>query len=113
MLRFAQHDNAGPCPASLPLKQRREKMANTTQEFFQEIAARGSDPALRDITGTCRFDIVGVGTWYLAINKGALTVTQQDAGADLVITCDAQDFDRIVRGEEHPVVAGLRGRLTP
>ncbi len=87
-------------------------MANTTQEFFQEIAARGSDPALRDITGTCRFDVVGVGTWYLAINKGALTVTQQDAGADLVITCDAQDFDRIVRGEEHPVVAGLRGRLT-
>ena len=33
-------------------------MANTNQEFFEEIAARGSDPALRDITGTCRFEIV-------------------------------------------------------
>src|SRR5205807_2708157 len=42
----------------------------------------------------------------------ALAVTQQRADAELVITCDAQDFDRIVRGEEHPVIAGLQGRLT-
>ncbi len=43
-------------------------MAENTQAFFQEIAARGYDPSLRGIKGTCRFEIAGAGTWVLSLS---------------------------------------------
>ena len=86
-------------------------VADTISTFFNEIAARGKDPQLQSIKGTCRFDIAGVGSWYLTIDNGALEVNESKGDADLVITCDAQDFRRIIVGEEHPFIAGLQGKL--
>ncbi len=78
-------------------------MAENTRAFFQAIAARGYDPSLRGIKGTCRFEIAGAGTWVLSMQDGALTVTELPADAELVLASDAQEFDRIVRGEENPI----------
>src|SRR3989440_10237914 len=87
-------------------------MAENTRAFFEEIAARGYDPSLRRIKGTCRFEIARAGTWVLSIQDAALTVTEMPADADLVLASDAQDFDRIVRGEVDPFIAALQGKLT-
>jgi glycogen debranching enzyme len=87
-------------------------MAENSRAFFEEIAARGYDPSLRGVKGTCRFEIAGAGTWVLSIQDAALTVTEMPADAELVVTSDAQEFDRIVRGEVDPFIAALQGKLT-
>ena len=88
-----------------------EIVTDSIATFFEGIAARGRDPQLQSIKGTCRFDIPGVGSWYLKINNGALEVNESKDDADLVITCEPQDFRRIMVGEEHPFIAGLQGKL--
>src|SRR5437870_12529483 len=87
-------------------------MAENTRAFFEEIATRRYDPSLRGIKGTCRFEIAGAGTWVLSIQDAALTVPEMPADADLVVASDAQEIDRIVRGEGSPFIAGLQGKLT-
>lgn len=86
-------------------------MAENTRAFFQEIANRAYDPALRGIKGTCRFEIADAGTWVLSMQDGALIVTEMPAEAELVLTSNAQEFDRIVRGEDNAVIAVLQGKL--
>lgn len=88
-----------------------EIVTDSIATFFEGIAARGKDPQLQSIKGTCRFDIPGVGSWYLTINNGALEVNESKDDADLVITCEPQDFRQIMVGEEHPFIAGLQGKL--
>ena len=87
-------------------------MAENTRAFFEEIAARGYDSSLRGMKGTCRFEIAGAGTWVLSIQDAALTVTEMPADAELVVAGDAQEFDRIVRGEVDPFIVALQGKLT-
>jgi hypothetical protein len=74
--------------------------------FFREIVAAGHQPRLRRVTGVCEFDIVGAGTWYTYIKRGAVSVNKGDepAGwppANCVIKMSAEDFVRILRHENN------------
>lgn len=73
-----------------------------------------SQPRLRGITGVCRFDIAGAGTWSVAVNDGEASVIEGTGNAlraDCVISCGVEDFQRIVLGEGHMnlVTAGMQG----
>ncbi len=94
-----------------------QTVVDQVTEFFNRVAASGVQPRLRTVSGACRFDMVGAGTWRVATHDGVPTVTHDDndkAPADCIVTCDAMDFVRIVRQEGHMnmFAALLQGLMT-
>ena len=49
---------------------------NSARAFFEAVAARGREPRLADAAGTWEFDVEGVGIWTVAVDGGALHVTE-------------------------------------
>jgi putative sterol carrier protein len=87
---------------------------DATTQFFQELAARGHEPALEKVTGTLRFDLTGgerVARWLVTIRKGDVDVSRRNAKADCVVRSDRRLFDSVASGEVNPMVAFLRGAL--
>lgn len=76
-----------------------------------------SQPRLRGIRGVCRFDIAGIGSWSVAANDGEITVIEGVGNAlhaDCVVACGADDFLRIIHGENHlnMVTAAMQGLVS-
>src|SRR6266478_4675669 len=71
-------------------------MIDTTEAFFARLAQRGYEPLLHSVSGTIRWDIEDVGSWFVAVKNGLLTVSRDTAGADCVCACSKEDFDRMV-----------------
>ncbi len=86
-------------------------MSDTTQAFFERLAKRGYEPLLHNTSGTIRCDIEDVGNWFIVVNKGALTVSRDTAGADCVIACRREDFERMVVGKQNPTTLLLQGKM--
>jgi putative sterol carrier protein len=90
-------------------------MTDATTKFFQELAARGHDPALAKATGTVRFDLRDGGAraerWLITIQKGDLAVSHRNAKADCVVRADRALFDGIASGESNAMAAFLRGAI--
>ena len=62
--------------------------------FFARVAASGTQPRLRTVTGTCQFDIAGAGTWRVALKDGAVTATETVvADCALIRAADLNLFD--------------------
>jgi putative sterol carrier protein len=90
-------------------------MADTISDFFQGLGERGHEPLLGHMRGAVRFDIRGddgeVDQWVVAVDHGAVTVSQENVAADCIIGADRALFDRLVNGEENAIAAVLRGAL--
>lgn len=87
-------------------------MSETTQAFFERLAQRGYEPLLHTISGTIRCDIEDAGSWFVVVKNGSLTVSRDTAGADCVIACSKEDFERMVVGKQNPTTLVLQGKLT-
>jgi putative sterol carrier protein len=90
-------------------------MTNAATEFFSELGRRGHEPMLQRITATMRFDLVqGQRTdhYFVAIRKGDVIVSDENAEADCVVRADRTLFDGIASGKENAMAAALRGALT-
>src|SRR5262249_47480624 len=88
--------------------------ADAIGRFFESAALRGSnDPMFRHATGTCRFDVLGVGSWLVQVDQGTISVSeaQGPAPADSVLTASENDFLRMARGEQNPLTTFMQGRL--
>ncbi len=82
--------------------------------FFENAAARGqSDIMLRRTSGSCRFDIVGVGSWLVRVDQGAITFTvaESSTAADCTLTATESDFLAMASGRQNPMTAFMQGRL--
>ena len=91
--------------------------AREVAEFFASDAVRSFQPRLRSVSGMCRFDITGAGSWQVRIKEGMPTITHEandQSPADCVVTCSAEDFARVMRREGYLNVyaAILQGLLT-
>jgi putative sterol carrier protein len=90
-------------------------MAETISDFFQGLGERGHQPLLGHMRGAVRFDIRGddgeVDQWAVAVDRGAVTVSQENVDADCIIGADRALFERLVYGEENAMAAVLRGAL--
>ena len=81
-------------------------MADSTAQFFDELGRRGHEPLLEKTSGTIRVDLKdGKKTerWLVAITKGDLAVSRQNAAADCVISADRALFDGIASGKTNAV----------
>ncbi len=86
-------------------------MSETTEAFFERLAARGYEPLLHSISGTIRWDIADAGSWFVIVNNGAVSVSRNTAGADCVLACSREDFERLVVGKQNPTTLLLQGKL--
>jgi len=87
---------------------------DATADFFGGLATRGEEPLLRAVSGTLRFDLrVGrrVEHWYVAVRRGAVTVSHEDAPADLIVRVERSLFDGMAEGRVNPIAALLRGTV--
>lgn len=89
-------------------------MPATAHEFFAGLAERGYEPVLHAASGTVRFDLRDGGKverWFVAIERGTVSVTRKRAQADCVVTTERGLFDRIVSGRANAMTAFLRGLI--
>jgi hypothetical protein len=89
---------------------------SSVRSYFDQLAALGEEPRLRDTVGTCEFDISGAGTWCVEIDHGHLRVAEGRAEAPPLgrLRGDAPTFLRAVRGDDNDnfITAVLRGALS-
>jgi putative sterol carrier protein len=89
-------------------------MADATAEFFGELGGRGHEPLLKRASGTLRFDLRDgkrVDRWLVAVEKGDVTVTRRNVGADCVVSADRALFDGFASGKTNATAALLRGAV--
>ena len=87
--------------------------AASAREFFEGLPDRVAHSAsrTRGLRATYRFDVEGAGSWLVAVDDGAVSVSETDAAADCVISAPEELFLRIVRGEQSPMGAFLMGKI--
>lgn len=83
-----------------------ETIAGTrVAEFFKLIAATTFQPRLRYVSGVCRFDIEGAGSWRVEVKEGVVAVSEASkedtSPVDVVVSTTADVFSRILAREGH------------
>jgi len=82
--------------------------------FFENAAASGtSDLMLRSASGSCRFDVEGVGSCLVRADHGALTIakTENTIPAESTVTASKDDFLLMAHGDQNPRTAFMQGRV--
>lgn len=79
--------------------------------YFDRLRTEHRDTQIRGLSGACRFDIASVGSWLLIVDDGHVDAQRGSGPADSVVGCSAEEFLRVVRGEQNGFTAALRGRL--
>ncbi|MGH3134420.1 MAG: SCP2 sterol-binding domain-containing protein [Gaiellaceae bacterium] len=83
----------------------------SVQEFFEGLPSRVPADRIAGMNNTYLFDIEGAGTWKVAIEDGAIAVSEGDGDADCTFTASAENFEKIVSGEQNPTTAYMTGKL--
>jgi putative sterol carrier protein len=86
-------------------------MAESVQEFFDGLAAGVDESKTAGMTNSYLFDIEGAGQWVVAVDDGAVTVTEGEGEADTTIATSEENFLAISRGELNPTTAYMTGKL--
>lgn len=83
----------------------------SVQEFFEGLPERVPADRIAGMTNTYAFDIEGAGMWTVAIEDGAITVTEGAGEADCTFSASEESFRKIVAGEQNPTTAYMTGKL--
>jgi len=87
----------------------------SARAFFEEVARRGFERRLRNVSGAWQFDIEGEGTWQIAVDAGQIKVSEGNPAATPTTTVRAApaEFVRMVRGEdnENLITAFMRAAI--
>jgi putative sterol carrier protein len=83
--------------------------------FFRELGEHEHQPLLSHMQGKVRFDLSGenggVDQWLVAVDHGAVIVSEQKGDADCTIGTERPIFERVIQGEENAMAAVLRGAM--
>ena len=83
----------------------------SVQEFFEGLPSRVTPDRVAGMSNTYVFDIEGAGTWRVAIDDGAIEVTEGGGDADCTFSASEESFEKIVSGEQNPTTAYMTGKL--
>jgi putative sterol carrier protein len=86
-------------------------MAETVQEFFDNLSGSVDEAKTAGMTNSYLFDIEGAGQWVVAVDDGDVDVSQGPGEADATITTSEESFLAISRGELNPTTAYMTGKL--
>ena len=83
----------------------------SVREFFEGLPGRVPAERIAGMNNTYVFDIEGAGTWRVAIADGAIEVTEGGGEADCTFSASAENFEKIIAGEQNPTTAYMTGKL--
>ena len=63
------------------------------------------------MTASYTFDIDGAGSWFVDVDDGKVTVTEDGGEADCTISTSSETFLKIANGEQNPTAAYMSGKL--
>jgi putative sterol carrier protein len=86
-------------------------MAESVQEFFQNLPSRADTSKTAGMNNSYLFDIEGAGQWKVDVDDGRVTVTEGGGDADATIQASQEVFQKIVAGEQNPTSAYMTGKL--
>src|SRR5215470_10373377 len=86
-------------------------MPETAQEVFNLHRMQKYEPVLRGVHGTYLFDINKVGSWFVAVDDGAIHIEETKRDADCTISCDEPDFVDIIEGRRQLITSYMQGRV--
>jgi putative sterol carrier protein len=88
-------------------------VAESVQEFFQNLESRADPAKTAGMTSSYVFDIDGAGEWRVDVDDGTVSVTEGsgDADPDAVISTSQETFEKIIAGEQNPTSAYMTGKL--
>ena len=86
-------------------------MSETAQEIFNRKRMQKYEPVLRGVHGTYLFNIDKVGSWFVAVDDGAIHIEEKKRDAECTISCDEADFVDIVEGRRQLLTASMQGRV--
>ena len=81
------------------------------REFFEGLASRVDASKTAGMNNTYVFEIDGAGTWTVAVNDGKVDVTEGASGGDCTIAASAENFAKIISGDQNPTTAYMSGKL--
>jgi putative sterol carrier protein len=81
------------------------------KEFFENLPSQVDATRTAGMNNTYVFDIDGAGQWTVAVRDGTVEVTEGSGDADCTISASAENFERIVNGEQNPTTAYMSGKL--
>jgi putative sterol carrier protein len=89
-------------------------MPTAIESFFEQFDTHHYFPRFQDISGSCRLDIEGDGSWLIQVKQGYVNITKdgKKTPADCIVTCSQEDFMRMMQGQLNPISAYLQGRIT-
>jgi putative sterol carrier protein len=85
-----------------------------TTEFFESLSRRAHEPMLEQTVGTIRFELARNGEvdrWFVAFDKGDLSVSHQRKRADCTVRAPKRLFDGVASGKVNALAAVLRGAI--
>jgi putative sterol carrier protein len=86
-------------------------MAESVQEFFDNLPGSVDETKTAGMTNSYLFDIEGAGQWVVAVDDGTVNVTEGTGEAETTITTSEEGFLAISRGELNPTTAYMTGKL--
>jgi putative sterol carrier protein len=86
-------------------------MAESVQEFFQNLESRADTSKTAGMNNSYLFDIDGAGQWTVRVEDGKVNVSEGGGDADATISASQEVFEKIVAGEQNPTSAYMTGKL--
>ena len=81
------------------------------REFFETLETRVDASKAAGMTASYKFDIEGAGSWFVDVDDGKVTVTEDGGDADCTISASSETFLKIANGEQNPTAAYMSGKL--
>lgn len=88
-------------------------MMKDKPDIGERLRARapGQHPELAGVYGSYRWDVEDVGSYYMAVADGSVTVREGRLDADCTIGSNEDDFWAIVEGRQNLLTAFMQGRV--
>ena len=83
----------------------------SVEQVFEWLGRRTFQARLLGVYGSFRFDIIGIGSFYISVYDGAIAVRALAHHADCTITCAPNVFLHIVSGTQNLLMAAMRGQV--
>jgi putative sterol carrier protein len=81
------------------------------REFFETLETRVDASKAAGMTASYKFDIEGSGSWFVDVDDGKVTVTEDGGDADCTISASSETFLKIANREQNPTAAYMSGKL--
>ncbi len=86
-------------------------MPESPREFFETLETRVDPAKAAGLNASYRFEIDGAGTWFVEVDDGKVSVSENEGEAETTISTSADTFMEIANGEQNPTSAYMSGKL--